>query len=342
MTAIINNGFKFTNLTGDCYIENNTLICNDTHFVRVYDFALKSRVLLDALAVDASKDEQLLRFTQQYGSLLKWSYSVVSDEDEAIELDNESEFELKYRNRFSLDIIRELFERLQRLIKLMTSYKLSNYPDMLCNCLYLLLSSPYLGVDDHNENATSVFSDDFEHVASRMDNIPLLESVKHYIGLSRIALKKWDLQVPFFIDLLSNTCTLCEKNSITLEDIICKEPSVDLELLMKGMDQSILKTCSEIVISDTINYVINDIKPCFHVLPNGDFQGDWIIPDLHSALYLDVFLRNANSILLKKCENPTCDEYFEATFENKTKKYCSQRCANLMAKRMQREREKSK
>lgn len=346
---VINNGFKFSNITGDCYVENDTLICEGKQIIRVYDFVIENRVLLDALNVNYKYNGDIVNFTQKYGPLLDWSYSVISDSDSS-ELDNAFEnnnFEKIDRNlsgRYDINLFQNIFARLQDLVNLISAYKQKNTANMLRYCLLLLLNAPAQTVDEYHQNSTADFSDEFAISKEKMSDRPLLEAIKAFINTPDIfSVKYHDLEVPFFIELLWRTCSLCDNMSISIEDIINSKTNASDLFLMQDTDfQATLHTCTGIIIADEINFAVCDVKPYLRVLSNGDFKGDWIIPDLVSAIYMDIFLKNANSILLKKCENPTCGEYFETTIENTTKKYCSARCAQLMAKRKQREREKAK
>ena len=349
---IINNGFKFTNIVGDCYLENNTLICKGDQIVRVYDFVTKNRVLLDALAINAKNNKDIVYFTQKYGPLVKWSLSVTpeDDNDESLfQIGKEytiDEFEKKYYGRFDIKLFECHFMRLQELVNLISAYKQKKYANMLCSCLFLLSNTPAKKIEKYNRNATTDFSQNFELAISDLSpDYTLLEIVEPFIKRRTMYYdKSWELENSFFIDLISNTCTVCQDNSIPLEKIIGAKDVTTIAPLIENSPAliSAIQLCSGIIISDEINFVVRDVKPYFRILSDGTFKGDWIIPDLLSALYMDIFLKNASSVLLKKCENPTCGEYFETTLENTAKKYCSTRCAQLMAKRKQREREKSK
>ena len=45
----------------------------------------------------------------------------------------------------------------------------------------------------------------------------------------------------------------------------------------------------------------------------------WQIPNLITAIYFAIFFLNPNFTLIKKCANPTCDEYFDVLKSNKRK-----------------------
>lgn len=87
---------------------------------------------------------------------------------------------------------------------------------------------------------------------------------------------------------------------------------------------------SKLIIKDEIDYHTKFISPVYDL----DLMiGSWRIPDLITAIYFAIFFLNPNFTLIKKCANPTCDEYFDVLNSNKKKKHCSTRCANIMSQR---------
>ena len=94
--------------------------------------------------------------------------------------------------------------------------------------------------------------------------------------------------------------------------------------------------------SFVINFLNSQLRDIFPEIKyeNGELIGDWQVRDLLSAMYLEIFLSLSPNNKLKKCANPSCNGYFEVGKSNSRKIYCSQRCAMLMAKRKQRERDK--
>lgn len=85
-----------------------------------------------------------------------------------------------------------------------------------------------------------------------------------------------------------------------------------------------------------------------HIAPEIQFnngsmpEANWRIPSLLDAMYLDAFFRLTPTTTVRRCANPTCSHYFTWSKSRKTRIYCSASCAELMAKRKQREREKAK
>lgn len=94
------------------------------------------------------------------------------------------------------------------------------------------------------------------------------------------------------------------------------------------------------VLSDVFREKLHRVFPEIRYDEDNIPQSAWRIPTLLDAMYLEIFFRFSPNGVIKKCANQTCNNYFEWSKSTPTKIYCSQRCAMLMAKRKQREREK--
>jgi hypothetical protein len=91
---------------------------------------------------------------------------------------------------------------------------------------------------------------------------------------------------------------------------------------------------AKLIIKDEIDYHTRLISPVYDL---ESMIGTWQIPNLITAIYFAIFFLNPSFTLIKKCANPTCDEYFDVLNSNKRKKYCSTRCSNIMSQRKYRE-----
>ena len=113
--------------------------------------------------------------------------------------------------------------------------------------------------------------------------------------------------------------------------------------LLNSVDLSMekLKIASNVCISDLLNAQTRFVTP---ILRYEDEQliADWQITSLLEAMYMEILVSFSPNTQIKKCANPTCNFYFDVGVGNNRKIYCSPRCASLMAKRKQRERDKAK
>lgn len=249
--------------------------------------------------------------------------------------------------------------RMQRFVDLLTSYRAKDYGNILHNVMQLLLLT-----DQHyNDYPLDTYSsclcfgnilenlsygtnlevelDDIsrdEYITLPINcKISLLVENFHYVlktynyKYEGIFLNYIDLLSPIIHvttiaisdDKIVSTMTSCSEIIQTYSDI-------DFEVLMR---------CAREIIESEMRIHVYNVYPNFIVSKEG-YNSGWNFTNLFAALYMKIQLIYLNSRALKKCENPTCNEYFELPSNNTVKKYCSTRCAQLMAKRKQREREK--
>ena len=143
-------------------------------------------------------------------------------------------------------------------------------------------------------------------------------------------------------DILS---LLLDKVSLSVNsDISClsfSEP-ITAELINEsGITSEMLKRAAITCMSDIINSQTYLITPDLQY-NNGRLSSDWNISSLLEAMYMELLVTFTPNTQVKKCANPTCNIFFDVGKGNERKIYCSQRCALLMAKRKQRERDKAK
>ena len=102
-------------------------------------------------------------------------------------------------------------------------------------------------------------------------------------------------------------------------------------------------TVARNIIKKEIDYGVRRITPSYD---SNQLIGGWNFPDLISALYFSIFFLNPNFTIVKKCENPTCSNYYTILNTDKRKMYCGIRCANAVSQRKARirkgEKEKNK
>jgi preprotein translocase subunit Sss1 len=139
-----------------------------------------------------------------------------------------------------------------------------------------------------------------------------------------------DLQVQHdFLDyILSKTAI----NSVELtKGVVLTKP---LSIRPNEDEIKTIINAAQLVIKAEIDYHTSLISPVYDL---ESMIGTWQIPNLITAIYFAIFFLNPNFTLIKKCANPTCDEYFDVLNSNKRKKYCSTRCSNIMSQRKYRE-----
>ena len=146
----------------------------------------------------------------------------------------------------------------------------------------------------------------------------------------------------YYLSIDDNTRTLHD-----FLDYIFSKTSINFVELKKGVvltkplnirpnedEIEIIINAAKLIIKAEIDYHTKLISPVYDL---ESMVGTWKIPNLITAIYFAIFFLNPNFKVIKKCANPTCDEYFDVLTSNKKKKYCSPRCANIMSQRKYRE-----
>ena len=96
---------------------------------------------------------------------------------------------------------------------------------------------------------------------------------------------------------------------------------------------------TQAIIIDAINAKIWESTPELTLI-DGQLVPNWSFSSLTQAMYTELFFKINPYNRIKKCANPSCNGYFTLSKDNSRKIYCSNSCAQLMAKRKQRSREK--
>ncbi len=90
---------------------------------------------------------------------------------------------------------------------------------------------------------------------------------------------------------------------------------------------------ARIILSQEINHNISQMRPFYSPLK---LEGSWRAPSLLTALYFSIFYRNPNTVIYRKCANPSCHNYFSVNTTNGRKKYCCDECRNANNQRTHR------
>lgn len=148
----------------------------------------------------------------------------------------------------------------------------------------------------------------------------------------------WQTYHTILSNLLSVTQLQTDCNG---EELHFTVPITTDVLKSSGLSLEKLKIAANVCISDLLNAQTRFVTP---MLRYDDEQliADWQITSLLEAMYMEILVTFSPNTQIKKCANPTCNFYFDVGVGNHRKIYCSPRCASLMAKRKQRERDKTK
>lgn len=341
---VINDGFIFTNQVREYCLENKELknrdnspslnVIKSTGSIKKVTYNLSDHIaLIDILSVNITDDRAILNYISKYGPLFL-------DKNRTDNLNEVSE-EVIDINHIKSNIL-----LLQCLVNLITSLQKQDDIGMVVNVAFLLLTKTPLDEryavcfrrwfhDQSKDNYLYIYGES-----------KLNQYIDYMITLLKNKSQKFWLYLPEYDQCLSlinyiNNCF--DVNFIEQQNLDSFHTNVINNITRfphEALD--ILKSVCIYTIETELNNSLYYINPRIKVMSNGKLTGDWYISDLYIALCLDIYLSFASDKTFRKCINPTCNQYFEVDPGDTRKKYCSPRCAQLMAKRKQREREKAK
>ncbi|NFO02702.1 CGNR zinc finger domain-containing protein [Clostridium botulinum] len=82
---------------------------------------------------------------------------------------------------------------------------------------------------------------------------------------------------------------------------------------------------AKIVISEEVNSNLDGIHPQYNVTK---LSPSWKVDSLMGAIYFSIFYMKPDLELYRRCENPTCNNYFLVKSTSTRNKYCSSECCN--------------
>ena len=139
---------------------------------------------------------------------------------------------------------------------------------------------------------------------------------------------KWHKVTDFLYHLVFDFVVF-DENNITLNGIFENDLYEDLKQNEKLFDALIYS--SKLLLSDEFHNNLISVHPVYNVTT---MKPDWKLPSLFSAMYFSLFYLDSSQVGLRKCANPTCNQYFEVSKTNSIKKYCdSFTCGNTVNQR---------
>lgn len=338
---VINDGFVFTNQVREYYLETKESqngenfssfnIIKSTGSIKNVTYNLSDHAaLIDILSVNISDDRAILNYISKYGPLFL---------DEA-ETDGASE------EVIDISHIKSIVFLLQCLVNLITSLQNQDDIGMIVNVSLLLLTKTPFD-ERYAVCFRRWFNDQIkDNYVSVSDEPNLKQSIDYIIKLLNSKSKKIWLYLPeydYCISLINYINNYFDVKFIEQHNLHGFRTNIINNISTFPREAlDILKSVCIYATETELNNALYYINPRIKVMSNGKLTGDWYISNLYIALCLDIYLSFASDKTFRKCSNPTCNKYFEVDPGDTRKKYCSTRCAQLMAKRKQREREKNK
>ena len=102
---------------------------------------------------------------------------------------------------------------------------------------------------------------------------------------------------------------------------------------------SLLKI-SKLLIKEEFEQSLKDIKFTYNT---ETMSPDWNLPTLIGALYFSIYYKNSTNIIYRVCKNINCNQYYQVSSTNSTKKYCCDNCRdNSNARKLRARKNKGK
>jgi len=302
--------------------------------VKANDNIIRNDVLTKLLSV--VNENMLIKFINEHGFLFR-----INTEKYAL---------------YSCDELLRVIKRIGHLIELIMEIhrESPSYNIIANNLLQLMLAFPAQVNDLSSEINPIIIYQSPEHaIRKALKNLDVLAVETEYHILERIdpdpnyeffEKENYSFQEnsQYFMDLEQEM-----QIQHDFIDYVLSKTNIDSVELTKGVvlskpvnvrpnekEKEMIISVAKLVIKDEIDYHTKLITPVYDL---ASMAGSWKIPNLITAIYFSIFFLNPNFTLIKKCTNPTCDEYFDVLNSNKKKIYCSPRCANIMSQRKYRE-----
>lgn len=321
-------------------------------------------------ALNINDAEHIIRFCNKYGLL--YSNRLIANKT------NNYIFMKTYKSIFSevvpdfapdellLDTFAQEVITMRRLIGLKSALDANNMVQIIKQLLPLLLCYTYKTQEPGN-NETECFNNlfyrylnyDVHHLCIlKLEDVYENDLHSFLDDLTKFAHgnkeDRW-LRLPLKLDEYKymNNCTwqnyhdiinnLLTKISIysnsELSDLFYSKPITSELIESCGITDIMLQRAAVTCLADHFNSQTMLITPELRY-ENDQLSSDWKITSLLEAMYMELLVSFAPNTQIKKCANPTCNNFFDVGVGNSRKIYCSSRCAMLMAKRKQRERNK--
>ncbi|MDU1604958.1 MAG: CGNR zinc finger domain-containing protein [Clostridium sp.] len=351
--------------------NDNALIIStddDVKSKNIYSFNTNTTksIALSFASVDINNIQSILSFCNQYG--LTISSKLLNKDSvnyylfglEISEQQYASIYPYYKKDYIPLLQFKQQVLQMNKLITLKSAFE-ANDDKTMFNCItYLLFNNSYQIDDEYipitpSSRFVYYFNEFCNNKKNKLTNLTLLQDkinafldhllldAKNYKNNGHSYIEYEDLIGPTWQDIhrvfnLARQVSCIE--SINESGDIIYEKNLDPIWIKEFKNHCGFSSLISSIINDILNEELQIIRPEMRFIDN-NFIGDWKINTLLSAMYMELFVLISPNTLIKKCGNPTCNDFFESTPENTRKIYCSERCASLMAKRKQRAREKS-
>lgn len=361
-------------------LYNEAVVCTyDEKLVKVYDngpgyTGIDKSVALEFVSIKPTDTAAIIKFCNKYGMPNSSRQFGNFRNDYLFFNETKDNFSkciplVEHRERTWLYTIQRDILQMQQCIKLNQAIEQKNYSQIIDILLYFCFD--LYGLDfEESERRTETFQ--FNHAFFRyaeengyskfygLSTTPLQDLVKGFLSdidsayyeselLSSWGFPHEDKYVQIYFSMwqhlhqlftwLTDHVTILEITPFA--EVSYSEPLIALtSSISESDDETLLKTAKG-VFSDVFKEHLKSVYPEIIFTKAGTAESSWRIPTFIDAMYLELFFRYTPNSSVRKCENPTCSGFFVYESSRPTKKYCTESCAKLMAKRMERERKRT-
>lgn len=350
--------------------ENYLVLYNDAERKHIYTQNKNldnESIIMQFINVDTSNIDQILLFTKKYG-LLEGRISNFSYYNDYIFLQNISDL-IKYLDKndeenyhfmlpeeihsvYSVERFIQLHGTLKQIVLLKSAIEKDDYSQILLSTSYLLFGHNILV----NNNESASFNKRFNsfklrHLNDTLNNVILLflESISHerYIKDIKEGIRDYDESdyenKETWKNIVRQFSYLLNDNKLVKIDsykgaIFEKSISNQQFDSLHNEKKRIMKI-GIAVFNNFLNDRLSNINPIMQFI-NNNYIANWSIRNLIDAMYLELFFKYNPFTSIREC--PVCHNLFDVSSNDKRKIYCSKLCADRIAKRKQREREKER
>ena len=177
----------------------------------------------------------------------------------------------------------------------------------------------------------------YRFVQIRQNNV---ESLSDYTYADYVKITNDDNK-EFFIYYDSFLIELVQNNPSIYVDMKRRLVKFDKEVVITSQLLDLAEMILPSIMMDVINQRLARIQPILdYDSKTKVFTATWDWSSQLDGIMIELLLNLAEKSIVKKCANPTCDNYFTPLRDNR--KYCCSTCAVCVVKRRQRQRAKEK
>jgi len=170
-----------------------------------------------------------------------------------------------------------------------------------------------------------------------------LEDIKQEIVIMRTLVLLWqEIRAKRRENTLTQMENLCRIDYKSRTISMPIEEYVATIINYEGLNDDFVFLEATETLSRWINKKLDGVRPVLSSSITSDysFQGLWKAPHLLSSMYVMFYMDLTRGVILRKCQNKTCKDFFAIYGNDERKIYCNEGCASAQKQREYRQRKK--